>query len=140
MSYKSAAIESLLTADPSGRLRLLHDQLVALGLKTKMVRNSDTLLFEVVVPAACRIGIAAIRGGNTEVLSFPRPYWIRHANELDRSLETIEARHLIAPEGFVSQSQYSLRQIRVSSDTFARLQLLIAGIVRVHAEALLRHA
>jgi hypothetical protein len=136
MSYKSAAVESLLAADPSGRLRALHDQLVALDLKTKMSSNTDTLLFEAVTSTKERVGVAAIRGGNTEVLSFPRPYWVRHAAELDASLAGVEPRHFVEPEGFVSSSQYSLRQVRVSTDTLSILHAVIAGLVRRHAQSL----
>src|SRR4051812_38383303 len=117
MSYKSTAIEALLASDTSGRLRLLHDQLVALDLKIKMPKNTDTLLFEAVTPEKERVGVVARRGENTEVLSFSKPYWIRHAAELDTSLRGIEPRHKVETEGFVSTSQYSLRQIRVSADT-----------------------
>ena len=140
MTYKSTTIESLLAGDPSGRLRALHDQLVGLGLKTKMVRNSDTLLFEAITVERERVGVAAIRGGNTEVLSFPRPYWVRHVSELDDALRTIEERHLVSPEGFVSSSQYSLRQVRVSSDTAAQLQAIVSDLVCRHVRSITNDA
>lgn len=136
MSYKSTAIESLLSTDPSGRLRSLHDQLITLGLKTKMGRNSDTLLFEAITPTKERVGLLAMRGGNTEVLSFPRAYWVRHTAELDSALENIEPRHIVPPEGFISQSQYSLRQVRVSLHTFTYLQTLVSSMVQSHSHSL----
>lgn len=136
MTYKSNAIEALLESDTSGRLRALHDSLVGLGLKTKMVKNSDTLLFEAVTPLKARIGIAAIRGGNQEVLSFPRTYWGQHAVDLRASLQAVEPRHFIEPEGFVSSSQFSLLQVRVSSDTQNHLQATISNLICRHVDNL----
>jgi hypothetical protein len=135
-SYKAGAVERMLTEDSSGRLRRLHDQLVSLGLKTKLPRNTETLLFEAVTSEGERVGLAAIRGGITEVLSFPRPYWLRHVQQLDASLSAIHPRHFIQTEGFVSSSQYSLRQVRVSGDTVEQLSVIVGALVRAHANEL----
>ena len=135
-TYKATAVERMLVGDSSGRLRLLHDQLVALGLKSKLPSNTETLLFEVVTPEKERIGLAALRGGNTEVFSFPRPYWGRRARELEAALSGIHPRHFVETEGFVSSSQFSLRQVRISSDTIQELSSIVAGLVCTHAREL----
>jgi hypothetical protein len=46
----------MMSADPSGLLQQLHDGLVALGLKTKLPPNSETLLFEVITQKKERVG------------------------------------------------------------------------------------
>jgi hypothetical protein len=129
-TYKSQVVENMLSADASGRLRQLHDDLIGLGLKTKISSNTDTLLFEAATPKKDRVGIAAMRPGVAEIFSFPRPYWIGHVQELDAALSQIDKRHLIETEGFVSASQYSLRQVRISEDTFSQLRGLVQGIIR----------
>jgi hypothetical protein len=137
-TYKASAVEEMLSRDTSGRLRALHDQLVELGLKTKISSNTETLLFIALTPTKEQVGVAAMRGGNSEVLSFPKTYWIRHAAELDSALARIPSRHILPTEGPVSSSQYSLRQVRVSTDTFAELQAVVGDVVRAHVEAVQR--
>jgi len=132
-TYKAAAIEKMLSADSSGRLRQLHDRLVAIGLKTRLPSNSETLLFEVATPAKKSVGLAAIRSSHIDVFSFPKPYWVQHAQELYTALASIEHFDHIEPEGFVSSSQYSLKQIRISADTIARLDAIATDLIASHA-------
>jgi hypothetical protein len=128
-TYKSTAVENMLAADSSGRLRALHDDLIGLGLKTKISSNTETLLFEAVSPQKERIGLAALRPGVSEIFSFPRPFWVRHVQQLDAALSAIDCQHLVETEGFVSSSQYSLRQIRISEDTIAQLRSVVQVLI-----------
>ncbi|KQQ96137.1 hypothetical protein ASF77_21775 [Massilia sp. Leaf139] len=126
----------MLGSDPSGRLKRLYDSLTALGLKTRLPPNSETLLFEIITAKKQHIGLAAIRAGHTEVLSFPKPYWARHAPELRAAVAAIEDFHHIDTEGFVSSSQYSLKQIRISRDTIERLDEIVKNLIASHAHKL----
>ena len=135
-TQKAAAIEKMLGADPSGRLKQLHDSLIALGMKTRLPSNSETLLFEVVTAKKARIGLAAIRSSHTDVFSFPKPYWVGHARELHSSLAAIEDYHHVEPEGFVSNSQFSLKQIRISRDTIERLETIVKNLIASHVNRL----
>ena len=137
-TYKASAVEEMLASDTSGRLRALHDQLVALGLKTKIGSNTETLLFNASTPTKELVGVTAMRGGTSEVLSFPKHYWIRHAAALDSALARIPSWHMLPTEGPVSSSQYSLRQVRVCPDTFVELQAVVDDVVRAHVEAVQR--
>lgn len=132
MTKKSVAIENMLNGDPSGRLRRLHDQLVAVGLKTKMPPNSSTLLFEAVSSQGERIGLAALRDAGTDVFSFPRPYWVRHIGAMEQALSGIDHSQFVATDGAFSSSQYSARQVRISVTTIAELELVVAGLISQH--------
>jgi hypothetical protein len=135
-SYKAAAIDQMLNADSTGLLRRLHAQLIDLGLRTRLPSNTDTLPFEAVKPTKERVGVAAIRAGSTDVMSLPRPYWAGHAAELDAALAEVQPRHFIETTGFVSSSQYSLRQVRISPDTIEHLSSVIADLLCRHAREL----
>ena len=132
MTKKAVAIENLLKGDPSGRLRRLHDQLVSIGLKTKMPSNSSTLLFEVVNVEGERIGLAALRDAGGDVFSFPRPYWGRRIGEVEEALSGIDRSNFIATEGAFSSSQYSARQVRVSVTTMTQLERVVSGLISHH--------
>lgn len=129
---KVVAIENLLKGDSSGRLRRLHDQLVSIGLKTRMPSNSSTLLFEVVNVQGKRIGLAALRDAGADVFSFPRAHWGQRISEIEEALYGIDRSHFIATEGAFSSSQYSVRQVRVSVATIAQLELVVSGLISRH--------
>lgn len=129
VTYKSTAIERMLSADSSGRLRELYNDLIGLGLKTKISKNTETLLFEAITPSKERVGIVAMRSGVADIFSLPRAYWIRLAPEVDAALSSIGSRHFIETQGFVSSSQYSLRQVRISGDTSLQLKQFIKELV-----------
>lgn len=135
MTKKAEAIEKMLSGDPSGRLRLLHDQLVSIGLKTKMPSNSSTLLFEAVSNKGERIGLAALRDARGDVFSFPSTYWGSRMAEVEGALSGIDRSHFISTEGAFSTSQYSARQVRVSAVTIEQLELVVSGLMSRHFRA-----
>jgi len=129
MTYKQTAINNLLSSDTSGRTKALYDLLIEIGLKTKIGKNTDTLLFEATNRSKEKIGLVAFRPGIYPIFSLPRPYWIRLGTEVDKALATIQPRHFVETEGFVSTSQYSLRQIKISEDTFEHLKDIVSGLI-----------
>lgn len=129
MTYKQTAISNLLASDTSGRTKALYDLLIELGLKTKISKNTDTLLFEATSRSKEKIGLVAFRPGIYPIFSLPRPYWIRLGTEVDKALATMQPRHFVETEGFVSTSQYSLRQIKINEDTFEHLKAIVSGLV-----------
>ena len=129
MTYKQTAISEFLSADTSGRTKAIFDLLIEIGLKTKLSKNTDTLLFEAMSKSKGKIGLVALRPGVYTIFSLPRPYWVRHSAEVDKALAPIQTRHFVEPEGFVSTSQYSLRQIKINEETFDNLKAIVRGIV-----------
>ena len=129
MTYKQTAITEFLSSDASGRTKAIYDHLIEVGLKAKISRNTDTLLFEATSKSKERIGLVALRPGIYSIFSLPRPYWIRHSAEIDKALAAIQTRHFVEPEGFISTSQYSLRQIKINEETFEHLKAIVGGVV-----------
>lgn len=136
MSQKERNITALLASDPSGRLQQLHDQLVSIGLKTKMPSNTETLLFEAVAKDKSKHGLAAFRSGSSQIFSFPRTYWAPRLRELQAALAGIDRCHFVEPEGAFSSSQYSVQQVRVTQHTFTELQAVVRALIARHARRL----
>ncbi len=136
MSQKERNITDLLASDPSGRLRQLHDQLVSIGLKTKMPSNSATLLFEAVAKDKSRHGLAAFRSGSSQIFSFPRTYWAPRLRELQAALAGIDRCHFVETEGAFSSSQYSVQQVRVTQHTASELQAVVSSLISRHVRQL----
>ena len=137
---KTARVEELLAQDTAGHLRRLHDRLVALGLKTKMSPNSKTLLFEANDRVGKKHGLAAMRSGYVNVFSFPKTYWNPRKRALDNALSGIGARHFVETQDAVSESQYSARQVRVSTETAQEVMAVVDRLIAAHSAALLNNA
>lgn len=135
---KADRVDELLAQDTTGNLRRLHDRLVALGLKTKMPPNSQTLLFEASDDAGRKVGLAAMRSGYVSVFSFPKTYWRPRLKLLEEALSAIGPRHFVQTQELVSESQYSARQLRVSPDIERELMAVVEGLIANHAHALSR--
>lgn len=135
MTTKPARVAELLDRDVAGHLRRIHDCLIALGLTTRMPPNSQTLLFEVRDGGKMH-GLAAMRSGYVNVLSFPKTYWASRLSALERGLSSIGARHFIETQGAISESQYSIRQVRVSNETAGELELVVNNLIAEHITAL----
>ena len=136
MSTKTERIEELLSLDTTGHLRRLHDQLLGLGLKTRMPSNSKTLLFEVVDRTGKKHGLAAMRSGYVSVFSFPKTYWTPRRSELDQSLSSIGIRHFVETQDSVSESQYSAKQVRISDEVANALTAVVNSLMAQHCAAL----
>ena len=136
MSQKERNITALLASDPSGRLQRLHDQLVSIGLKTRMPSNTETLLFEAVAKDKSRHGLAAFRSGSSQVFSFPRTYWARRMSELRAAVANIDRCHFIELEGGFSGSQNSILQVRVTQHTEGDLEAVVHALIASHARRL----
>ena len=132
MTKKDVAIERMLNGDASGRLRLLHNQLVSIGLKTRMPSNSSTLLFQAVDNNGKRLDLAALRDAGGDVLSFPSSYWRSRMAELESALTSIDKSHFIGTGGSFTTSQYSARQVSVSAVTIASLERVASGLIASH--------
>lgn len=122
----------MLNGDQSGRLRKIHDQLVNIGLKTRMPSNSSTLLFEAIGPKKERIGLAALRDSAGGIFSFPKTYWITKYSELATAASAIDGIYFLPTEGPFSSSQYSLHQIRITENTKNEIQKIIDNFIRKH--------
>lgn len=122
----------MLSGDRSGNLRKIHDQLVALGLKTRMPSNSSTLLFEAVNRGRERIGLAALRDTNGGIFSFPRTYWGTRRADITTAVSDIDSTYFMPTEGSFSSSQYSAFQIRITGNTIDAIQRVITNLIGEH--------
>jgi len=129
VTYKQTAINDLLKSDQSGRLAHLHNKLLILGLNVKTGKQTDTFLYEIADSKKKKVGIVAFRPGIYPIFSFPRTFWINSIGELDKEMIAIERRHFIDTDGFVSPSQYSLRQLKINEDMFESLSAIVSGII-----------
>lgn len=136
MTNKSIRVDELLAQDDAGHLRRLHDRLLEIGLKTKISPNSKTLLFEATDNEGKKHGLAAMRSGYVSVFSFPKAFWSSRKTMLDQALSRIGARHFIETQDAVSESQYSVRQVRVSDDTARELMAVVNSLLACHNLAL----
>lgn len=131
MGAKDELLEYLSRLDTSGGTRRIHTALIEAGLKFKGPANSQTL-FYYFRNHGQEIGVAAIRGSPC-LLSFPAAFW-RGRTALAAALKQ-GASYYIEPEGFISSSQYSAGQLRITSSSIETLMSIINNIIIIEAQA-----
>lgn len=136
MSYKDEFLASLIRTDRTGFLPALHARLVENNLKFRASRNSETLLYYALDSQKKPVGLIAFRvlRGLT-IFSFPATYWSPRRAIVDDALSAIPSTS-IAPTGDTASSQYSMRQVIVSSGTVGTLLHVIDNVVSSHARML----
>lgn len=135
MGYKEEFLGELIRSDRTGYLPRLHERLIGNGLKYKASSKSDTLLYYVLDREKKQVGFAAFRVNGQTIFSFPRTYWQRHSSTVDAALAAIPRSSIVETEGFVSSSQYSMRQVIVSPETGEILLRVIEDVIAAHAQS-----
>jgi hypothetical protein len=125
MGAKEDLLEELSRHDISGGTARIHDALIGAGLRYKGPSNSKTLLYYFRREKQ-EIGVAAMRG-SPPVLSFPAPFWQGRSN-LNVALNR-GAAYRVPTEGFISPSQYSAGQMRISSASIDTLLSIVSEII-----------
>jgi len=125
MGAKEILLGDLSRQDNSGGIQRIHDALVGAGLKYKGPSNSQTLLYYFKAERR-EIGVAAIRG-SPAVLSFPATFW-RGRSNLSTALNRA-ASYQVPTEGFISSSQYSAGQLRISTVSIETLLAVVNEII-----------
>ena len=125
MGAKEILLEDICNSDHSGGIELIHNALIAAGLKYKGPSNSQTLLYYFRRDGN-EIGVAAMRG-SPALLSFPAPFWRGRAN-LREAIDKASS-YYIEPEGFVSTSQYSAGQLRITTSSLETLLSIVNNVI-----------
>lgn len=125
MGAKEILLKDLCDSDHSGGTELIHNALIAAGLKYKGSSNSQTLLYYFRRDGN-EIGIAAMRG-SPALLSLPTSFWRGRANLRDAIDKA--SPYYIEPEGFVSTSQYSAGQLRITTSSLETLLSIINDVI-----------
>lgn len=125
MGAKEDLLRDLSRGDASGGIQRIHGALIAAGLKYKGPRNSQTLLYYFRSDGH-EVGVAAMRG-SPALLSFPSAFWRGRAG-LSAALNRASSYH-IQPEGFVSSSQYSAGQFRITQASVDTLLSIAQEII-----------
>ena len=133
MGYKENLLSELIRTDRTGYLQKLHERLVGNKLKFKASSNSDTLLYYVLDTEKKQVGLAAFRVNGQTIFSFPKTYWQHHFSAVNAALSAVPNSSILETEGFVSSSQYSMRQVIVSSGTGEILLQVIDNFIASHA-------
>lgn len=131
MSAKDDLLSDLARQDASGGVLRLHSALISAGLQFKGPRNSRTLLYFFRCEGR-EVGVAALRG-SPALLSFPSSFWRGRAG-LAVAMEKASL-YRIETEGFVSSSQYSAGQIRISSASVDLLLSIVADTIIPEAKS-----
>lgn len=131
MGAKEELLGDLLRHDASGGVQRIHAALTDSGLKFKGPSNSKTLLYYF-RSSGREIGVAAIRG-SPSLLSFPKAFW-NGRGSLTTAL-TGASSFYIEPEGFVSSSQYSAGQLRITAASIETLLSIINNVIIPEARA-----
>lgn len=135
MGYKEEFLSELIRSDLTGLLPRLHERLIANRLKYRASSNSDTLLYYVLDREKKQVGLAAFRVPRPTIFSFPQAYWLHHFREVDAALSDVPHSSIIETDGPVSSSQYSMRQVIVSGETFEILLRAIDELIVPHARS-----
>lgn len=133
MGKKETLLAELTSADLTGYLPQIHDVLVASGLKFERPENSQTLFYFVRNTEKKKVGLAALRVRGSFLFSFPKRYWSPRAQEVDAALFGVLPSSIVETEGRGSSSQYSMRQVAVSTHTLPILLRVIAGVIADNA-------
>lgn len=135
MGYKEEFLSELIRTDRTGYLPRLHERLIENQLKYKASSNSDTLFYYVLDREKKQVGLAAFRVTGQTIFSFPKTYWQRRASAVDVALTAVPHSSIVETEGFVSSSQYAMRQVIVSSETGEILLHVIDDVIASHARS-----
>ncbi len=121
MGAKEELLEDLKRQDTTRTLGLVHDKLVALGLKWR--KSSNTLMYDSKENGES-IGIAALR---YNVFSFPKNYWNLHTNTqtLKAALAKVPSYRIVRLEPGISSSQQSAGQIQLHKETVEAIMQII---------------
>lgn len=131
MGIKEELLLEITGRDSSGCAQRIHDALTHGGLKYRGSANSQTLLY-FVKSANGDIGMAALRD-TPLVLSFPATFW-RGRRTLRMALETASV-YEVPTEGFISSSQYSAGQLRITPSSIDTLLSVVKEIIIPEARA-----
>lgn len=131
MGAKDDLFQNLSRLDASGGIQRIHSALTDAGLKFKAPSNSQTLLYYF-RSGGREIGVAAMRG-SPSLLSFPAAFW-RGRSSLGIALSRA-ASFYMEPEGFVSSSQYSAGQLRITPASIETLLSIVNEIIIPEAHA-----
>lgn len=131
MGAKEDLLNEILLFDKSGGVQRIHTALIEAGLKFKGPSNSQTLLYYF-RSGGREIGVAAMRG-SPALLSFPAAFW-QGRGELRNALRQASSFY-IEPEGFVSSSQYSAGQLRITPASIDTLLSIVREIIIPEAHA-----
>lgn len=82
--------------------------------------NTDTLLYQYKTSSGEVLDIFAFRFGPA-ILSFPKSYWLSHKTKLSGYLSVFLESDKPTLEGFVSTSQYSAGQIKITRNTINQI-------------------
>lgn len=131
MGAKEDLLQQITRGDASGGIQRIHAALIASGLKYKGPRNSQTL-FYYFRSNGREVGVAAMRG-SPALLSFPAAFWSGR-NGLSVALSRASS-YYIQPEGFMSSSQYSAGQLRITPSSIETLLSIVQEIIIPEARA-----
>lgn len=131
MGAKEQLLQDLSRLDPSGGIQRIHTALISAGLEFKGPSNSQTLLYYV-RSGGSEIGVAAMRS-SPSLLSFPATFW-RGRSGLGAALSRGSSYNM-EPEGFVSSSQYSAGQLRITAASIETLLSIVDEIIIPEARA-----
>lgn len=131
MGAKEELLQDLSRRDTSGGIQRIHTTLTESGLKFKGPSNSRTLLYYFRRDGR-EIGVAAMRG-SPSVLSFPAAFWYGRSS-LNAALSRASA-YYVEPDGFVSSSQYSGGQLRITTASIETLLSIVNEFIIPEARA-----
>lgn len=131
MGAKEDLLQDVVRGDTSGGVERIHTALIASGLKYKGPRNSQTL-FYYFRNGGREIGVAAMRG-SPALLSFPAAFWSGRGG-LSAALSRAST-YYIQPDGFMSSSQYSAGQFRITHSSIETLLSIVQEIIVPEARA-----
>lgn len=131
MGAKEELLQNLSRLDASGGIQRIHRALTDAGFRYKGPSNSQTLLYYF-RSGGHEIGVAAIRG-SPSLLSFPATFW-RGRSGLAAALGRASS-FSMEPEGFVSSSQYSAGQLRITTSSIETLLSIVDEIIIPEARA-----
>ncbi|QBG36710.1 hypothetical protein [Litorilituus sediminis] len=90
------------------------------GLQALGKSNTTTLLYQYRDPSGEVLDIFAFRLGPA-LISFPRSYWLKHKAKLNGYLAQFSEFDKPALEGFISTSQYSAGQVKITRNTIEQI-------------------
>lgn len=125
MGSKEDLLAEFSRGDISGGIQQIHNSLISGGLKFKGPRNSQTLLYYFRRNGR-EMGVAAMRD-SPPLLSFPAAFWRGRVN-LNVALNRASS-YYMEPEGFMSQSQYSAGQLRITAESIEVLLTIVNEII-----------
>lgn len=140
MGYKEKFLTEMIRSDLTGLLPKLHNRLVDQQLKFRASSNSDMLLYYALDSDKKQVGLAAFRVPGPTIFSFPKGFWQRRSAEVDAALSGVSRSNIIEAQGTVSSSQYSIRQVIVSTETEEILLHAIDELISGHARSILGNA